>query len=123
MKEINFPLGLTYDDVLLVPRRSRVTSRRHVDTSTRLTRDLKLAVPILSANMDTVTEAPMAIAMAREGALRGSGLLQASPEPRSLSSRSRKPAAEKIGRSAASPKRCWSPETIAARSLSANPIK
>ena len=64
-----FPLGLTYDDVLLVPRRSRIVSRGDVDTSTRLTRELRLAVPIVSANMDTVTESSMAIAIAREGGI------------------------------------------------------
>ncbi len=64
-----FPLALTYDDVLLLPGRSSVSSRRDVDTSTRLTRELRLSIPILSANMDTVTEARMARAMAREGGL------------------------------------------------------
>src|SRR3981081_3427884 len=63
------PLALTYDDVLLVPCRSSVSSRRDVDTSTRLTRDLRLNIPIVSANMDTVTEARMARAMAREGGI------------------------------------------------------
>jgi IMP dehydrogenase len=63
------PLALTYDDVLLVPCRSSVVSRRDVDTSTRLTRDLRLNIPIVSANMDTVTEARMARAMAREGGI------------------------------------------------------
>jgi IMP dehydrogenase len=67
--ESRFPLGLTYDDVLLLPCRSGVASRRDVDTSTRLTRDLSLKIPIVSANMDTVTEARMARAMAREGGL------------------------------------------------------
>src|SRR2546423_14836091 len=60
-------LALTYEDVLLVPCRSSVSSRRDVNTATRLTRDLRLNVPIVSANMDTVTEARMARAMAREG--------------------------------------------------------
>src|SRR5712692_12092846 len=64
-----FPLALTYEDVLLVPCRSAVTSRRDVDTGTRLTRDLRLNVPIVAANMDTVTEARMARAMAREGGI------------------------------------------------------
>lgn len=64
-----FPLGLTYDDVLLVPRRSRIASRQDVDATTRLTRDLRLALPVVSANMDTVTEAAMAEAMAREGGI------------------------------------------------------
>src|SRR5216683_6407024 len=63
------PLALTYDDVLLVPCRSAVASRRDVDTSTRLTRDLRLNLPVVAANMDTVTEARMARAMAREGGI------------------------------------------------------
>src|SRR4051812_3169963 len=58
--------GLTFDDVLLVPERSEVLPAE-VDTGTRLTRTLRLAIPFLSAAMDTVTEARMAIAMAREG--------------------------------------------------------
>src|SRR5260370_38841138 len=63
------PLALTYEDVLLVPCRSGVASRRDVNTGTRLTRDLRLNIPIVSANMDTVTEARMARAMAREGGI------------------------------------------------------
>jgi IMP dehydrogenase len=62
-------LGLTYDDVLLEPRHSTLASRRQVDTSAPLTRAIRLAVPIVSANMDTVTESAMAIAMARMGGL------------------------------------------------------
>jgi IMP dehydrogenase len=62
-------LGLTFDDVLLVPKRSSVASRTAVHTTARLTRRLSLAIPILSANMDTVTEAAMAIAMAQLGGL------------------------------------------------------
>ena len=58
--------GLTFDDVLLIPGRSEVMPR-DVDTSTRLTRTLRLAVPLVSAAMDTVTEAKFAIAIAREG--------------------------------------------------------
>ena len=58
--------GLTYDDVLLVPARSNVMPR-NVRTATRLTRNLSLAIPLVSAAMDTVTEADLAIAMAREG--------------------------------------------------------
>lgn len=61
--------GLTFDDVLLVPKRSDVTSRSAVDTSTELVPGIRLAIPIISANMDTVTEAPMAIAMAQAGGL------------------------------------------------------
>src|SRR5260370_15339466 len=63
------PQGLTYDDVLLVPKRSAIASRRHVSTSTRLSRTITLNIPIVSANMDTVTEAPMAVAMARQGGI------------------------------------------------------
>ncbi len=60
--------ALTFDDVLLVPDYSEVLPRE-VDTTTRLTKKLRLSIPILSAAMDTVTEAKMAIAMAREGGL------------------------------------------------------
>ncbi len=63
------PLALSYDDVLLVPRRSGIRSRRDVDVSTRFTRRLRLSVPVVSANMDTVTESEMAITMARAGGL------------------------------------------------------
>jgi IMP dehydrogenase len=62
-------LALTFEDVLLVPRRSSIRSRRHVSTRSRFTRGIELAVPIVSANMDTVTTAPMAIAMAELGGL------------------------------------------------------
>ncbi len=58
--------GLTYDDVLLVPGRSRVMPR-DVSVASRLTRTIGLNVPLVSAAMDTVTEALMAIAMARQG--------------------------------------------------------
>lgn len=61
-------LGLTYDDVLLVPDASDV-SPRDVDVRTRLTRGIELNIPIMSAAMDTITEAEMAIAMAREGGI------------------------------------------------------
>ena len=61
--------GLTFDDVLLEPCRSRVSSRKHVDTSTRFSRHISLHIPVVSANMSTVTEAEMAIAMAREGGI------------------------------------------------------
>jgi len=58
--------GLTYDDVLLVPARSSVMPRE-VSTATKLTRNIELNIPLVSAAMDTVTEADLAIAMAREG--------------------------------------------------------
>ncbi|WP_114572292.1 IMP dehydrogenase [Exiguobacterium flavidum] len=60
--------GLTFDDVLLVPRRSSVLPR-DVDLSTTLCEGITLNIPLISAGMDTVTEAPMAIAMARQGGL------------------------------------------------------
>ncbi|TFD96279.1 MULTISPECIES: IMP dehydrogenase [Jeotgalibacillus] len=60
--------GLTFDDVLLVPAKSEVLPR-DVDLSVELTDTIKLNVPIISAGMDTVTEAAMAIAMARAGGL------------------------------------------------------
>ncbi|RMH83825.1 MAG: IMP dehydrogenase [Calditrichaeota bacterium] len=60
--------ALTFDDVLLLPARSAVLPRE-VDLSTRLTRRLALNIPLLSAAMDTVTEAEMAIAVAREGGI------------------------------------------------------
>ena len=63
------PVALSYDDVLLVPRRTSVTSRRTVDVSTNLSRNVRLNIPIVSANMDTVTEAAMAIEMARHGGI------------------------------------------------------
>lgn len=61
--------GLTYEDVLLVPRYSDIRSRKDVDPSTRLTRNIRINIPIVSANMDTVTEAEMAVAMARFGGI------------------------------------------------------
>ena len=60
--------GLTYDDVLLVPAESNVLPSQ-IDLTTRLTKNLKLNIPIMSAAMDTVTESRMAIAMAREGGI------------------------------------------------------
>ena len=61
-------LALTFDDVLLVPAESEVVPRQ-VDLTTRLTRNLKLRIPLLSSAMDTVTEARTAIAMAQEGGI------------------------------------------------------
>jgi IMP dehydrogenase len=60
--------GLTFDDVLLVPAESRVLPN-DVSTRTRLTRSIELSIPVVSAAMDTVTEARLAIALAREGGI------------------------------------------------------
>jgi len=62
------PVALTFDDVLLLPGRSRVHPR-HVDLRTRLTAGIPLNIPIISAAMDTVTESRLAIAMAQQGGL------------------------------------------------------
>jgi IMP dehydrogenase len=61
--------GLTFDDVLLVPKRSPIVSRSQTDLRTKLSRKITLNIPIISANMDTVTESGMAIALAREGGI------------------------------------------------------
>lgn len=60
--------AITFDDILLVPAKSKVLPR-DVNVSTRLTRNIRLNIPILSAAMDTVTESELAIAMAREGGI------------------------------------------------------
>ncbi|ABR47130.1 inosine-5'-monophosphate dehydrogenase [Alkaliphilus metalliredigens QYMF] len=60
--------GLTFDDVLLIPAKSEILPNQ-VDISTSLTKKIKLNIPVMSAGMDTVTEAKMAIAMAREGGI------------------------------------------------------
>ncbi|MBC9785796.1 IMP dehydrogenase [Heliobacterium chlorum] len=60
--------GLTFDDVLLVPAKSEILPRE-VETSTWLTRRIRLNIPLMSAGMDTVTDSRMAIAMAREGGI------------------------------------------------------
>lgn len=62
------PVGLTFDDVLLVPAESSVLPRE-IDVTTRLTEKIRLNIPLLSAAMDTVTESRTAIAMAQEGGL------------------------------------------------------
>src|SRR5206468_7558107 len=62
------PTALTFDDILLVPQHSTVLPNQ-VDISTRMTRKIRLNVPLLSAAMDTVTESRLAIAMAQQGGL------------------------------------------------------
>lgn len=64
--------GLTFDDVLLVPRRSSIRSRQDVSLETKLTKNIQINLPILAANMDTVCEQEMALALARLG---GVGIL------------------------------------------------
>ena len=66
---MNIREGLTFDDVLLIPKRSPVISRSQTNLKTRLSRNINLNIPVISANMDTVTESPMAIALAREGGI------------------------------------------------------
>lgn len=68
MLEDNVRIGLTFDDVTLVPSKSQVLPKE-VDVRTRLTKNIKINIPIVSAAMDTVTEANLAIAIAREGGI------------------------------------------------------
>jgi len=66
---LNIREGLTFDDVLLIPKRSPIISRSQTNLKTKLSRNINLNTPVISANMDTVTESPMAIALAREGGI------------------------------------------------------
>ena len=65
----DFRVGLTFDDVLLVPKLSDVRSRKDANVSSKFSRSIELSVPIVSTNMDTVTESAMAITMARLGGI------------------------------------------------------
>lgn len=66
---MSFPEGLTFDDVLLVPQYSDIMSRQDVSLKTRVSRNVPLNMPLVSSNMDTVTEDKMAIAMAQNGGI------------------------------------------------------
>ena len=66
---MEFKEGLTFDDVLLVPKFSDITSRAQTNLETKLSKNISLNIPLISANMDTITESSMAIAMARQGGL------------------------------------------------------
>lgn len=61
--------GLTFDDVLLVPRHSEISSRRNTDLTSHVTKKVSLELPLITANMDTITETAMACAMAEVGGL------------------------------------------------------
>lgn len=65
----NLPFGLTYDDVLLVPRRSTIRSRSLANVHTQLSRNIALGIPIIAANMDTVCESNMAAKLAQLGGI------------------------------------------------------
>ena len=69
MTSAEIRVALSYDDVMLIPQRSGIGSRADVETTTRFTKRLELPMPIVSANMDTITGANMAIAMARAGGI------------------------------------------------------
>jgi inosine-5''-monophosphate dehydrogenase (EC 1.1.1.205) len=66
---LEFKEGLTFDDVLLVPKYSDITSRSQTDLKTQLSRNISLNIPFVSANMDTVTESSMAVTIARAGGI------------------------------------------------------
>ena len=62
-------VGLTFDDVLLVPRYSEISSRRIPSLKTKITKNYSIDLPVITANMDTITENEMACAMARMGGI------------------------------------------------------
>src|SRR3990167_3691162 len=68
MQRLFFPLGLTFDDVLLLPGFSDF-SRADINLSTNLTRKIKISLPLVSAPMDTVTESKLAISLAEKGGI------------------------------------------------------
>ena len=69
LSSVNITDGLTFDDVLLVPKKSPARSRKEVDTTSQLSRHLRLKVPLVSAPMDTVSEHAMAIVVAQAGGI------------------------------------------------------
>lgn len=77
MPKKEFPIGLTFDDILLMPLMSEVLPRE-VNISTSLTKRIKINIPIVSAAMDTVTEADLAVSLAREG---GIGMIHRAMSP------------------------------------------
>ena len=66
---LNRGLGLTFDDVLLVPRYSEISSRKHPNLKTQITKNFTINLPVITANMDTITETEMACAMASLGGI------------------------------------------------------
>lgn len=64
-----FPIALTFDDVLLVPEYSDIESRQKISTKCQLTKNISLNIPLISSNMDTITEHQMCISMARKGGI------------------------------------------------------
>src|SRR3989338_4469342 len=69
VKTMEIREALTFDDVLLVPKKSVVGSRKDISLKSRLSKNISLNIPIISANMDTVTESSMAISLAKMGGL------------------------------------------------------
>ena len=67
--ENDFRTGYTFDDVLLIPQRSTISSRKDTNLQSNLSKNIRLNIPIISANMDTVTESSMAIKIASLGGI------------------------------------------------------
>ena len=65
----DFRIGYTFDDVLLIPQRSTISSRKDTNLQSNLSKNIRLNIPIVSANMDTVTESNMAIKIASLGGI------------------------------------------------------